>query len=348
MTTSDREAEYPPAKGLRLQYGVLLPHFGRHASRDRLLAGGQQAEQYGFDSVWVRDHIVFHPHEHEDPSRTHVDPFVVLSAIAAVTTRITLAMGTLIPHRHPVHTALLLGSLEFMAGPDRVLVGFGLGTYQHEFEVIGMGDVDRRELIEEQVAIMRRLWSGKEVDWKGKSYQFEGVDVHPVPGDRDGSTIPIWYGGNSPAAVRRAVEYCDGWIPGRIPLKDYRSRIERMRRLAEKAGKPVPEAGNIPLTVPARTVEEGVRTIDMPNLLKEATKQYEPPGPDGFQTVEDLTGAVLVGPSERLVEGVRRCQEAGTRHFVFDMRTRFANWEECLQIIGDEVLPLLHRGDGRV
>src|SRR5829696_7529370 len=105
------------------QYGVLLPHFGTNASRQRLLDAAPIIERYGFDSVWVRDHIVYHPHEHEDQDRTHVDPFVILSAIAAVTERITLATGTLIPHRHPIHAALMLGSLDWIAGPDRIIAG---------------------------------------------------------------------------------------------------------------------------------------------------------------------------------------------------------------------------------
>src|SRR5437762_2556611 len=104
-----------------LQYGVLLPHFGSHAGRERLLGGARDIEAYGFDSVWVRDHLVFHPHEFEDQDRTHVDPFVVLSALASVTDKLTLATGTLIPHRHPILAALMLGSLDFIAGPGRII-----------------------------------------------------------------------------------------------------------------------------------------------------------------------------------------------------------------------------------
>ncbi len=65
------------------QYGVLLPHFGPYASRSRMIDSSKQIEQYGFDSIWVRDHLVFHPHHSENQDRTFVDPFVVLGAIAA-------------------------------------------------------------------------------------------------------------------------------------------------------------------------------------------------------------------------------------------------------------------------
>ena len=111
----------------RMTYGVLLPHFGPHATRERLLEGTRRVEALGFDAVWVRDHVVFHPHAYEPQDLTHVDPFVVLSALAAVTTSVVLGTATLIPHRHPIHTALLLGSLDYLA-PGRVIAGWGIGA----------------------------------------------------------------------------------------------------------------------------------------------------------------------------------------------------------------------------
>jgi probable F420-dependent oxidoreductase len=328
----------------KLQYGVLLPHFGSHATPERLVDGARQIEAYGFDAVWVRDHIVYHPHEHEDQDRTHVDPFVVLSAVAAVTSRVTLATGTLIPHRHPVLAALMLGSLDWLS-KGRVLAGWGIGTYQHEFDAIGIGSWDRRELLGEYVEIMRSLWQGGDRSHKGEFYSFEDVEVAPVPGP--GRDIPIWYGGASKAAVRRAVEYCDGWIPGRGPRYAFVQLLERMRRLADEAGKPVPATGTIPYVSPARTVEEGIRAFRMDSLLHDTEKGYGL-GPSGsMQTLADLDGAAIAGPPDVIEAEVRRHQEVGVEHFVFDMRGRFEDWEACLAAIGEEVLPRLHKGDGR-
>src|SRR6478736_8692792 len=199
------------------RYGLLLPHFGEQASRDRLIRGAQAAERYGFDSVWVRDHLVFHPHGMEGQDRTHVDPMVTLALVAGVTEKLILGTGSLIPYRHPIHTALLLSSLEFVAGPGRVIAGFGIGTFDHEFNAAGLGGIPRQDLLEEQVAVMRKLWSGDEVSFEGKYYNFQDVDIHPSPSAE--RSIPIWYCGNSPASARRAVEYCDGWMPGRITIK---------------------------------------------------------------------------------------------------------------------------------
>lgn len=323
----------------RLQYGVLLPHFGSHTSRDGLLRAARDAERYGFDAVWVRDHVVFHPHPHEDQNRTHVDPFMVLSAVAAVTERIILGTATLIPHRHPIHAALSIGCLDFLAGPGRVIVGWGIGGYASEFEALGMGAWDRRELSEEQVAIFRKLWSGESVSHSGKHYRFADVTIRPVPAH----PVPVWYGGTSPAAVRRAVEYCDGWIPGRMPFPHLRRLMGRMRELAAAAGKPVPTVGVIPFVSPGRTVEAGLAALDVANLLGEAAHTY----PGEFRSIKDLAGAVVAGPPAVIIEAVRASQAEGAEHFVFDMRPRFVQFPECLRHIGEEVLPALHREDGR-
>jgi alkanesulfonate monooxygenase SsuD/methylene tetrahydromethanopterin reductase-like flavin-dependent oxidoreductase (luciferase family) len=324
------------------QYGLLLPHFGSNATRARIVEASVEAERYGFDSVWVRDHLVFHPHEYEDQDRTFIDPIVALSAIAAVTKKIILATGSLIPHRHPIHTALLLGSLDFIAGPNRIIAGFGLGTYNHEFDAMGLGEWDRRELLPEQVEIFRKLWTGESVEFEGKFYKFDNVDVHPTPKGK----MPIWYCGTSAAAVRRAVEYCDGWIPGRMPRHVFSKRMDRMRWVAEQNNRPdLPDAGCIPWVSPGRTKEEAAKKIDVPLVLSATEAKYgEPPG-GRTGTLDDLDGGVMAGPPDYIIEEVRKYQEVGALHMVFDLRARFEDWEECLAILGEEVLPELKRGD---
>lgn len=323
------------------EYGVLLPQFGSAATRERLIDRCRDIELLGFDSVWVRDHVVYEPHTHEDPDRTHVDPFVVLAAVGAITTRLKLGTGVLIPHRHPIHTALLFGSLDFLA-PDRVEAGMGVGTYHHEFEAIGMGEPDRREVVEEQVDICRKLWSGQPVTYQGSHYRFEDVEIKPVPKAGD---IPIWYGGNSPAAVRRAVEYCDGWMPGRMPRGVYRERMERMRRLAEEHGKALPMTGTIPYVSPGRTVEEGLRHLDLDRLISATNAMNPSKTVPPMEGPDDLGGVAIVGPPDAIVEGVRADQEAGADLVVFDLRARFAEYEQMLHLVGEEVLPKLRAGD---
>ncbi len=325
-------------------YGLLLPHFGEHASRKNILEMAQTAEGYGFDSVWVRDHLVFRPHGMEGHDRTHVDPMEVLALIAGVTDKLILGTGSLIPYRHPIQTALALSSLEFLAGPGRVIAGFGLGTFEHEFLAAGLGGIDRRELIEEQIDIIRRLWTGEEVSYEGRFYTFEQVDVHPTPAAQ--RSIPIWYCGNSPASVRRAVEYCDGWMPGRITFKTFAKRVERMRKLSAEMGRPLPTPAAIPITSPGRTRNEAVSKVNWREMMEQAIRaKWEPSDSGRWETPEDLEGALIAGPPEHIIAETRRYHELGLLHLVYDLRFRFDEWRECVKILGEEVLPELRKGD---
>ena len=320
-----------------LRYGLLLPHFGEHASRQNLLEMAQAADRYGFDSVWVRDHLVYHPHGMEGQDRTHVDPMVTLALIAGASDRLMLGTGSLIPYRHPIQAALALSSLEFVAGPGRVIAGFGLGTFDHEFNAAGLAGIDRRELMEEQVAVMRTLWTGEEVGYHGKYYNFDKVDIHPSPSSP--GSIPIWYCGNSPASVRRAVEYCDGWMPGRITLPTFEKRVQRMRKLAAEAGKPQPTAAAIPITSPGRTRDEAYAKVNWHGMMEQAIQAKWESRSGSFERPEDLEGALIAGPADTIIEETLKYQAVGLTHIVYDLRFRFDEWRECVRILGEEVLP---------
>jgi probable F420-dependent oxidoreductase len=329
------------------RYGLLLPHFGDRASRAALLDMARTAEHYGFDSVWVRDHLVFHPHGMEGQDRTHVDPMVTLALIAGATEKLILGTGSLIPYRHPIQAALALSSLEFVAGPGRVIAGFGIGTFDHEFNAAGLAGIDRRELIEEQVEVMRLLWTGNEVSYHGKYYSFEDVDIHPSPAAP--RSIPIWYCGNSPASARRAVEYCDGWMPGRITIKTFRKRVTRLQELANRAGKSVPTPAAIPITSPGRTREEAISKVNWREMMEQAIRsKWELPDSGQWETPEDLEGALIAGPADTIVAETRKYHDAGLEHIVYDLRFRFDEWRECVAMLGEEVLPELRTGDRQV
>lgn len=320
-------------------YGVLLPHFGPHASTELLLRSARRIEELGFDAVWVRDHLVYEPRPYDDPNTTHFEPFVVLSAVAAVTKKLVLGTATLIPHRHPIYAALLLGTLHRFVGDGRLVAGWGLGGHDIDFKSIGIGDWDRKKVIPEYIDALRQVLSGRKVDFDGEFYKFAEVAIQPVPGENP--RLPIWYGGASKAAARRAVEFCDGWIGSRMPVRDLSERVQRMERLAAEAGKPRPTVCAIPYMSPGRTVEEATRSFNMAELCRAMTKQCVPPPSGAFRDLDDLDGAAIAGPADVIAERVRRFQDAGVQHFVFDFRTRFAEFEDCVERVGAEVLPLL-------
>jgi alkanesulfonate monooxygenase SsuD/methylene tetrahydromethanopterin reductase-like flavin-dependent oxidoreductase (luciferase family) len=323
-----------------MKFGLLLPHFGEHASKDNLLRGAIRAEELGFDSVWVRDHLVFEPHgEMEKPNRSFYDALTTLTAIGAVTNKIELGTGSLIPFRHPLVTALMAGTITQLVGP-RLILGFGAGTFDHEFEAIGWGDYDRVEMVRSNARILERVFAENDVTYSDDIFSFENITIEPKP---VGGKIPFWYCGATPRSARLAVEFCDGWMPGRISLATMEKRIGTMRDLSAEQGKTMPTVAVIPPTSIEATREEALKDVNIPGLLAWANKaKFTVKPPSGsFETVEDLEGQLIAGNPEQAVEQVQKFADLGVEHLVFDFRFKFDRWFEQIELLGTEVLPKL-------
>lgn len=323
-----------------MKFGLLMPHFGEHADRHLLLEGARRAEEIGFDSVWVRDHLLFEPHgEFESADKDFFEPLTVLTAIGAVTERISLGTATLIPYRHPLITAFTLASMTHMVGP-RIIAGWGAGTFDHEFEAVGMGGIFRPELVESNARIMREVFAGDDVTYSDDHYSFENVNLYPKPaGD-----IPFWYGGATPASARRAAEYCDGWIPGRITLKTIEKRVTKMAELVADNGRPMPTVGVVPPTTIAETEAEAWAGTSLDGLLKwanERGKWWVKPPSGTFETAEDIEGSLIAGTPDQVIEQTRRFAEVGVDHLVFDLRLSFDRFFASIDLLGTHVLPEL-------
>ena len=325
---------------MAMKFGLLLPHFGEFADRDLILEGSKLAESLDFDSVWVRDHLLFEPHgEFESAHRDFFEPLTVLTAVGAVTERITLGTATLIPYRHPLITAFTLASLTHMVGP-RVIAGWGAGTFDHEFEAIGMGGIFRPELVESNARIFEKVFKEDNVSYHDDHYSFEDVSVYPKPtGD-----IPFWYGGATPASARRAAEYADGWMPGRITLKTIEKRVEKMKELVAENGRPMPTVGVVPPTTIAETEEEAWAGTSVDGLLawaNERGKWWVKPPSGKFETVEDIEGSLIAGTPDQVVEQTAKFEDVGVDHLVFDLRLSFDRWYDSIRLLGEQVIPKL-------
>jgi alkanesulfonate monooxygenase SsuD/methylene tetrahydromethanopterin reductase-like flavin-dependent oxidoreductase (luciferase family) len=323
-----------------MKFGLLLPHFGEHADKEKLLEGSKLAEKLGFDSVWVRDHLVFEPHgEMEKPNRTFYDALTTLTAIGAVTERIELGTGSLIPFRHPLITALMAGTITQLVGP-RLILGFGAGTFDHEFEAIEWGGRDRVELVRSNAEILRRVFTENNVDYADDNFTFNDITIEPKP---VGGRVPFWYCGATPRSARLAVEFCDGWMPGRISLGTMAKRIDTMRELSEARERPMPTIAVIPPTSIEETREEALRHVNVPGLLAWANKaKFAVKPPSGhFESVEDLEGQLIVGSPDEAVAEIKKFQDLGTQHLVFDFRFKFDRFFDQIELLGREVLPQL-------
>ena len=324
----------------KMKFGLLLPHFGEYASSTRLIRGAQLAEDLGFDSIWVRDHLVFEPHsEMEKAVPVFYEALATLTAVGAVTNHITLGTGSLIPFRHPLNTALALASISNIVGP-RLIIGFGAGTFDHEFEAIDMAGIPRPELVESNANIFKRIFSENNVSYKDDYYQFENISIEPKPL----GPVPFWYCGGTPRSARLAVKYADGWMPGRITLATIEKRVEVMTKLSSEAGRSLPTVGVIPPTSIAKSREEAFDGLNVDGLLKWANdrgKWWVKPPSGRFETAEDIEGSLIAGSPSEVVEQTKKFEKVGVEHLVFDLRLRFDRWFESIELLGTQVLPHL-------
>ena len=172
----------------KIKFGVLLPHFGKDASRSRLIDGSRMCEELGFDSLWVRDHLLWHPHGMEKAGLKFGEPFITLAAVAAVTKKIILGTAVLIPVRWPLKLSQNLASLSYIAG-GRVIAGIGLGFTPAELSAVGLNREERIEIVRETVEICRIIWKENKACYRGKIFSFEDATIEPKPVE----PIPFFY-----------------------------------------------------------------------------------------------------------------------------------------------------------
>lgn len=318
-----------------MRFGLLLPHFGAHASRELLLRSAARAEALGFDSLWVRDHLLWHPHGFEGSDPTFVDPFVALAAAAAVTTRVTLGTAVVIPTRWPLKLAQDVASLSWLSG-GRVTLGIGLGFDPKEFAANGFDPAKREQIFVETVDICRLVWSGAGASYRGELFSFDDVTIAPRPT----APVAIHYGGNTPAAVRRAARHTEGWQVGRVPLRTLDKRIAQLRGLEREVGHKVAVVVQ-PIVSVARRAEDAAARVPIAEMggSSEGSRLWDLPASGRFETIADLEGLVVCGDPAGVAVEVANFAARGVDEFIVDLRLQFDRFEEALELFGTEVLP---------
>ena len=204
-----------------MQYGIILPNVGPMAQIDILAELAREAEARGFQGIFLSDHIAL-PTELRSayPYRSDgrfpltsadliLEPITALSYLAAVTNHVHLGFSVLVlPYRHPVLNAKMLATLDVMSG-GRLIVGAGVGWMQEEFDALDSDFAARGDLTDEHISVMRSLWSDENPDVSGSHYSVSSVEISPRPAQKP--CPPIWTGGISAPALRRAANLADGW-----------------------------------------------------------------------------------------------------------------------------------------
>ena len=229
-----------------MKYGVILPNVGPLAHIESLVQIAQNAEDLGYDGVFLSDHIAIptelrsaYPYRSDGrfpltASDRILEPVTTLSYLAAMTTRLHLGFSVLVlPYRHPVLNAKMLGTLDVISN-GRLIVCAGVGWMAEEFAALG-ADFDARGVVtDEHIAMLKAFWTDSTPEVRGNHYSIAGLGMAPLPVSQPHP--PIWTGGISPPALRRAANLADGWHGVRQSPKDVMRVAGRIGELRASRG----------------------------------------------------------------------------------------------------------------
>ncbi len=273
-----------------LRYGIQLPVQSQStlyaepweaaAGPDDLVAVARAADRAGFAYIASCDHVGVPRRLAAAMSTIWYDPVATLAFLAAATERtLLLSHVAVVGLRHPLLSAKQYATLDHLSG-GRLILGVGAGHVREEFDVLGVDFARRGAVLDESIDALRAALGPDEFpEHHGKQYDFAGLGQRPRPAQEH---VPVWVGGSSPAAVRRAALKGDGWLPQGDPRDRLPAQIARIHRLREEAGVEGPfTVGAIaePLYVGTPAWDVGRRTLSgPPQALAESLRAYRAMG----------------------------------------------------------------------
>ncbi|HEY3100778.1 MAG TPA: LLM class F420-dependent oxidoreductase [Methylomirabilota bacterium] len=293
-----------------MEFGFSLPGRGPLAGAETILKLATKAESLRFSSLFVTDHVVLpasmarstYPYSTTGQlpggaAQDYLEPLVTMGWLAHVTSRIRLGTSVLVvPYRNPVLVAKMLATIDRLSG-GRVILGAGVGWLREEFEALAAPPFEARGAVtDEYLRLMRAAWTTDPVTFEGRYYSVRGVHALPKPAQRRG--IPIWIGGHTDAAVRRAATLGDAWHPialrppGLLFPDEYAKRAKELRAWAQQAGRD-PKSIALTVRVPMEVRPRGAKS----------------PGGDR---------PLFQGTAADVIADIRAYAAAGVTHFVFD------------------------------
>jgi probable F420-dependent oxidoreductase len=223
-----------------MELGVCIPHYGKPIDISKILDTVRRAEDLGFDSVWVTDHILV-PQTLEIIYRDHMlDPLALLSHVAAITKRVRIGTSVIIlPYRNPIVVAKMLATIDQLSA-GRLIFGAAVGWMEPELAALGAPFGERGAFGDECLRLIKALWTQEKVSFEGRYFNFADMQASPRPVQQPHP--PIWVGGNSPRARRRVAELGDGWHATAMPLDSLTAGVADVRNkwaLRQRTGEPL-------------------------------------------------------------------------------------------------------------
>ena len=240
-----------------MKFGLLLPNFGESATGESIAASARLAEDCGFDSVWTTDHVLM-PKAMPDPYGYLIESLIALTVAATATKRVQLGTSIIVmPQREPVLLAKQLAAIDVISG-GRLILGAGVGWLEEEFAYLGADYENRGARFDEWLSLLRSLWQGAG-RFQGATKTIEDALFAPLPMRK--ADTPIWIGGNSGLAIKRAAEMAHGWHPVGLTPAELAAGIDTLNALA-----------------PTRDVVVSLRTNIEVLMPGESAKGYAAPG----------------------------------------------------------------------
>jgi probable F420-dependent oxidoreductase len=293
-----------------VEFGFSLPGRGPLATPEQVLKLATRADALRYSSIFVTDHIVLpasaarsvYPYASSGQlpggaNQDYLDPLALLGWLAHATRTIRLGTSVLVvPYRNPLVTAKILATIDRLSG-GRLILGAGVGWLREEFEAVAAPPFEERgRVTDEYIALMRTTWTKDPVAFEGRYYHVKDVHALPKPAQRGG--IPVWIGGHTDSAVRRAATLGDGWHPialrppGLLFPEEYGKRVAQIRQWAKEAGRD-PKAITLSVRVPMEVRSPRVKA------------------PAGDRPFFQGTAAEVLGD-------IQSYARLGVTHFVFD------------------------------
>jgi probable F420-dependent oxidoreductase len=299
------------------------------ASPANLRTLAQRAESLGFDSAWVSDHIIlprsvdsFYPYAANGvatfrPDEDYYEPLAALNFLAGCTQKIRLGTHVLIlPYRNPVLTAKMISTLDVLS-EGRFILGAGVGWMEEEFKALGLDTFAQRGAVtDEYIQLFKELWTKDNPEFQGEHYQLSESGFQPKPVQKPHP--PIWIGGHTNPAIRRAAKYGDGWMPiglrppAILEPEELAEKIARLRRLTMEAGRP----------------EDAVSLCFSTGVT--------------FDDSPCATRRMMSGRAEQIAADLRQYQDLGIRNFILGFPgDSVAAVDEAMEQFSKQVMPLI-------
>lgn len=334
-----------------VSFGVRVPNSGPLTSVENITRAATEAEEMGFDSIFLHDHVVWssemHRHHissgaHEalsaDQSADFFESLTTIGYLAAKTSRVRIGVACLVmPTRNPIYAAKQLATLDHLSG-GRLIAGVGLGSkasqMSSEFDVFGVPFSARARMTDEFVEAMQAIWTQPLASYSGQYVSFMDAEIFPKPVQKPGPEV--WVGGWTDAAARRTGRLGDGWVPGWLSPAEMARGAGLLRKTAVEHGR---DPRRITIAVEKLTAISRSRDDALERALptvRTSSNTYE-------RDVDDIQFALdrhIFGSVDDVKRRVGEFVQAGVTHF--ELKFVYPTLDDLLaqmQLWADEIIP---------